>query len=195
MSAFNIPSFVWRGLPKKWATEADLRDILATEWWMHGADVTTEVKIPDCGRADIVVRFARRILVIEMKRVVITSAQARDAFQQVDSYVKYMSASVNERFTTDTYVHVDGRVVAAEVLDTATARAERAYTDVEATPINYALGEATWGPVICRDDFLKLAPIARLRRCRVQELADALRSSEIEMTNAIEDLALKELAA
>lgn len=195
--SFDIPSFVWRGLPRLWRTEADLRDILATEWWLHGADVRTEVKVPDCGRADILVTLAGRMHVIEMKKSITTAGQARDAFQQANSYVQYLAAehSANQLARIGFPPLVAGYVVADTIEHDAVERAKHAYCDVTPLTLSEALADATWGPYGDQENFRRLLPTARARQNAVRLLLDRLRTAEIEMTTDIEDAALRELAA
>jgi hypothetical protein len=135
-----IPAFVTAGLSVTdtegvvhYGSEADLRDALAMRWWLAGApSVQTEVKVPDCGRIDILVDFGVLRYVIEVKQQIVTPTQARQAFQQVHAYQVYLEASRG---------YAKAFVTAARWEPDAAASAIAAYRSVHAQSFPDALSE------------------------------------------------------
>lgn len=129
----------WRVVHRR---EGDLRDALATLWWLHGAEVRTEVKVPDCGRIDVLVEFDRQVQIWEIKRSITTPTQARQACQQAHAYVAYLEPQVpiELQFDQEKRRRFEAAVTAASLDTAATAAAERAYgTTVTVLPYPHAL--------------------------------------------------------
>lgn len=180
--AIDIPTFVVRGAAARcddgsvdYRSEADLRDALAASWWAHGADVRTEVKVPNCGRIDVLVEFANRELIIEVKVNVVTPTQARQAFQQVHSYLSY------RRGSHEGVEQKAAFVVAANLDDFALISARNAYRDVIPQPFMGAYRwpeQADWDPAVSKT----LASTARLRRESIERLSAFARFAEVNRT-------------
>lgn len=144
MTVFTIPPFVPAGLANvspggdvTYRTEADLRDTLAMTWWLAGApSVRTEVKVPDCGRIDVLVDLGSMRFLYEVKRRIETSTQARQAFQQAHAYEAYLTASGDRTIRTE--------VVAAHYSVAAAATASAAYPYIDGGYYADALAEVRW---------------------------------------------------
>lgn len=110
----TIPAFVIRGLATfddvsdpgsvRFSTEAELRDALATTWWLHGMAVRVEVDVPKCGRIDVLGRIGNIQMLVELKREVTTVSQARKAMQQASTYRAFLNRDDLDR-RIDSGVH------------------------------------------------------------------------------------------
>lgn len=181
-----IPAFVTAGLAKldsegvvHYGSEADLRDALAMRWWLAGApSVRTEVKVPDCGRIDILVGFAQRMYVIEVKQRIVTPTQARQAFQQAHAYQSYLGSRGDL---------VTACVIAAQWDVAAADSALQAYPSVGAQHFDRAV--ATPGQV---PHHLRMETAER-RSLALSRLAEMSRAAYLNSAWAVEDVRLSDL--
>lgn len=178
-----VPECVQRGLDHlrradglwtvQHANESHLRDGLAAMWWLAGANVQTEVPVPNCGRIDLLVELPdQRPMVWEIKRSLLSVAAARKAFQQVDTYRRYWLAH-NSALVTPL-------VAAADWSEKAASTAEAAFGGVT----GLSFGEALAMPERMGD-----LTSVRQRMSAVADLASLLRWSEIEVATYREQVA------
>lgn len=196
MNGIEIPNFVGRGLATmgdpttadpyevRYATESDLRDAMAALWWLCGWDVRTEVKVPSCGRIDVLAQLRNHTVIIEMKKEILTTTQARQAFQQAHAYWAFTDAvNLNSRVLAlelEQRPRVHAFVCAGRANWKAAQPASDAYREV--TLEDFAsLAERAYR----RDAWLFCPPLdlaerdAGVRRARLQELAQAARAAEL----------------
>lgn len=194
--AIAVPAFVVRGAALwsagfeqvSWRSEADLRDALASAWWMHGAEVRTEVKVPDCGRIDILVSAGISEVVIEVKKKIRTPTEARQAFQQAHAYLSYLDAD-------DPGMDRRAFVVAADYDHQAATAANRAYPGVAG--VEY-VAIMRWPEL--RDTWFEhatevMVATARRRHETLQHLAGFSRGALMHRVHAAEAGSLAELAS
>jgi hypothetical protein len=147
------------------------------------------VKVPDCGRIDILVCAGLSTMVIEVKRKISTTTEARQAFQQAHAYLSYLDAS-------DSAVEDRQAVVTAGYYDpAATAMAERAYPDVLGASYSAAM---SWPE--CRDTWFEhslaiMAKTAARRRRTLDDLLAFARVAEMRRMHITEDVAEFEAAS
>lgn len=190
-NAASVPAFVFRGIALMYSpgeiysgftfrSESDLRDVMATYWWLAGWSVRTEVKVPGCGRIDVLAEAGSDRVVIEMKRAIRNAGEARAAYQQAHAYAAYLSDGHPDLIQT--------YVAAAEVSSDALALAGRAYRTV-------------WGGEFWDIAHLAINPefappgAARLARSRsetLRTLADLARGFAAEATLRQEDEVFRE---
>lgn len=184
----EIPDFVLRGIvtrtdpadvgSTRYSTEADLRDSMAAHWWLHGWNVRTEVRIPDCGRVDVLAEAGMAQVVIELKKRIESATAARQAYQQAHAYEAYLRAQGKRQHTL---------VTAGEFDHDAVVAAERAYLGVWGhdfiTVANLAINDLL-------GDTALLAQVAASRRRALTRLLDAARAAEVAVTVARESDAL-----
>lgn len=204
MSAdLTLPGFLPRGLSTLshgdgWtvshSSEADLRDGLATLWWLHGADVRTEVKVPNCGRIDVLVTIGQHVQAIEVKRRILTPSAALAAFRQVHAYRVFLEAALYEQergvpFSEQTRVHAV--VTAAEFDYSAAAPALTAYHQIDGVSFGEAMHAASSAQVIQHTSTApEVLTVIRERSAAVSRLGSFLRSAEIDVTTELERVAL-----
>lgn len=205
-----IPSFVMRGIATmnggtfedvQYRTEADLRDAMAATWWLHGANVRTEVKVPDCGRIDILVEAAQSVLVIEMKKSISTPTEARLAFQQCNTYVRYLEAEDFDRRRdsgSQEYQRISGVVTAGSLDFEACRRASRAFGDVMDWTYLEVVGMASeakfraFGPGD-PDAADVMATASRTRRKSLRHLLDLSSVATSSLCRAVEARSLSDM--
>lgn len=196
MTVIEVPNFVGRGLATmgdptlanpyevRYGTESDLRDAMATLWWLCGWDVRTEVKVPSCGRIDVLAQLRNHSVIIEMKKEILTTTQARQAFQQAHAYwaftdaenlaAKVLALSIDER------PHVHAFVCAGRANWNAARPASDAYRDVRLEDFASLAERAHRREAWLFTPPLRVAErIAGVRRARLRELADASRAAEL----------------
>lgn len=203
----TIPAFVPRGLAAmsdptnlaepgiRYGKEEHLRDAMAAIWWLHGWVVRTEVKVPDCGRIDVLAEMGDARVIIELKKAITTPTQARQAFQQAHAYKAYLESEPTDladrrRFTA--------MVTAGNYSYPAVEAAERAYFGVYFHPFMVAAEQAT-NP----DPWLRITPdalataahISRHRERQLAVLASAARSASAMASRAREQVARHEEVA
>jgi hypothetical protein len=184
-----IPAFVAAGLANVdpsgqvfYRTEADLRDTLAMRWWLAGAEsVRTEVKVPDCGRIDVLVDLGVRRLLYEVKQRIETPTQARMAFQQAHAYSSYLETALGTPISTF--------VVAADYSWEAARAAEVAYY-----PIEGGLYVSALSGIEHRFTADSRLPVAERRSVLLARLAHMARGSYLDAVRTVEDKRLAELA-
>jgi hypothetical protein len=198
----TIPGFVMNGLATMadptladfsrvcYRSEADLRDAMAASWWLHGWTVRTEVKVPDCGRIDVLAQSANQTVVIELKKKITSSTQARQAFQQAHAYLSYLRAAEPDLKDWDARRRFSAIVSAADWELAAVDPADRAYRDVDfmdfASLSDFAFN-APWAMTPMALD--QAARISRLRHTHLAVLASASRAACNRLTLAREDVA------
>lgn len=185
MTADLVPTCVQRGLSTltcpdgSWtvyhANEADLRDALSALWWLHGADVQTEVPIPNCGRVDLLVRLPneRSPWLWEIKRRVETVSAARKAFQQADTYSRYLAAHGTD---------VVAFVTAAVWNETAVASASSTF---------YSVRGMSFGEALAYPEIFGTLAVVRQRMAALEQLLHHLRSAAIDIATRVETTALR----
>lgn len=207
MTAVEIPACVFRGLATmtdgdlpsvRYRSEADLRDAMAAIWWLHGWTVRTEVKVPDCGRIDVLASVGAHRVLIEVKKRIDTPTLARQAFQQAHAYLSYLDADLAiQRMRGEDRPPTTALVTAGEYDSVAAERAEDAY-------IGSIRGAGFWTtarvaqrpPHFWRDDpdqAVNLRAITQERQVLVGSLTRALRTAEINHVVRAETEALRQL--
>jgi hypothetical protein len=184
----GIPAFVVAGLANfapdgqvTYRSEADLRDTLAMHWWLAGApSVQTEVKVPDCGRIDVLVDLDCYRLLYEVKRQIATPTQARQAFQQAHAYDAYLSAGGGSP--------IHAHVIAADYSYLAAEAAELAYPYIAGSFYLTALNEI---PQRATD---RRMPHAESRSVMLSRLADMARGYYLDAARGVESVGLDALA-
>lgn len=182
----SIPTFVIRGLrPLRsplsiWSgftyqSEADLRDVMAMHWWFAGWDVRTEVKVPNCGRIDVLAQLGTSRVIIEMKRRILTATEARTAYQQAHAYAAYLSDGEPDTIHT--------LVAAAEVDHDALLNAERAYRTIWGSGF-FDVANLAINPDVAPE---MAAERSRSRAESLRVLADLARTFAVEATTRRED--------
>lgn len=198
MTAIQVPSFVEHALLllftdedgelcTRFGTEADLRDAVATLFWLHGADVRTEVKIPGCGRIDVLVEQpGGQTLIVEVKRAIRTETEARMAFQQAHAYYAYWCQRISNPIGR---INVEAFVTAGHWGEpSATEAAEDAYyPDIRIAPwsvlAQLATRDCAWARVVNAS-----------RRSSVELLRDWLLHADCALVGAQEAQSLRALA-
>lgn len=203
----TVPTFVVRGLPllsdgrdwrTQWRTEADLRDALATVWWLHGADVRTEVKVPNCGRIDILVEHGRLALIVEVKRKITTTGEAFEAFRQAHAYYAFLSRQRHDAWPGGDYETAPllyAAVTAATFARDVAGPVQRAYGEVDGMAFGTALAEASNGCISHHDCRASLRASSRLRAAAIGAMSAALRDADLDLVASQESLALRDLLA
>lgn len=186
-----VPDVVWRGLGALsrdndgvWivhhGSERDLRDALAALWWLHGADVSVEVPVPNCGRIDLRVDLpGERPQIWEVKRSLLTVSAARRAFQQAHTYERYCDAAGLPGLWVTTFV------TAADWSVEAVAPAEDSFNTVRGVPFGMALAYP---------ERLGNREVACARSELVADLLHHLRSSVIDLATWSENARLGDAA-
>lgn len=189
-----VPAFVWRGITLltpglthiSFRNEADIRDGLATLWWLHGAEsVRTEVAVPNCGRIDLLVEVGDGTTDLwEVKKEISTVSAARKAYQQASTYRRYIAAQLADPW------HVAAYVVAGDLSAAVAKPAETAFEDIVGMEIGHAMfracswhrSSATWHADALRRQ--------RAREAVVADLAFKCRSAGVNLATAREQMAL-----
>lgn len=196
----TIPAFVPRGLatmtsPRdlkgvQYSKEEHLRDAMATFWWLNGWSVRTEVRVPDCGRIDVLAELNRSTVVIELKKAIMTPTAARQAFQQAHAYAAYLWAEDARPIST--------LVTAGDFDVTALQGAERAYPTVTFVDfmgvVRQSYAPYSWLD-IDKADVRDAARIAGYRSAQLEELASAARGAAVTATRHCEDRAFLEVVS
>lgn len=194
-----VPGFVQNGLSSLsrrddawrvfWVSEACLRDALATLFWLHGSEVATEVKVPGCGRIDVLVRENNATHIIEVKRRVATAGEAVAAFRQVHAYKAFWETSRNSG-----HDRVHALVTAADVDRGATARCEGAFPGVTLWNFAALIVAAEAGFEGGVDLVTARRERVNVRRHAIDDLAEAFRSADRTVAGWREFFAFREAA-
>ncbi len=195
-----VPAFVWSGMESlfiddeldisaRYTSEADIRDAIATAWWLHGADVRTEVKVPDCGRIDVLVTLGNAVRIVEVKKHITTATEARQAFQQANAYLSYVDAEAPSSPRRETHAVV----VAATYDFSVTLKAERAFSGVTGNTWWDEIEDAATARTYYAHDTAAATANTRARKAAIDGLSRWLRRAEISLTTHIEDKALRNL--
>lgn len=194
----TIPAFVLRGLSTmddptdptsvRFGPESDLRDALATSWWLHGMAVRVEVDVPKCGRIDVLGRIGHVQMLVELKREIKTPSQARKAFQQATTYKAFLDHEQNATRRTElgyepirTHAFVTSGLANWDVV----FDAADVFSDVSANDF----GSLCYEPInsyITRPLASYLREIAKARSEVVSRLASALRVADRNLSTALE---------
>ncbi len=201
-----LPPFLVRGLScikrgddgdwtAHYRNEADLRDSLATIWWLYGADVRTEVKVPNCGRIDVLVKVGRHSEIFEIKREITTPSAALAAFRQAHSYLAFLRAASwrqlrpELRHITETETF-SATVAAAHYDDAAAEDASDAYDDVWGRNLSTAFRYASQGVLSFRSPDRPSVVVVAERAHSLRSLADHLDLAAADLTDASDGQAI-----
>lgn len=188
----TIPAFVIRGLSKfqdvsdigsvRFGPEADLRDALATHWWMQGLGVQVEIDVPKCGRIDVLGRIGNVQMLVELKREIRTPSTARKALSQAANYKRFLD---HENYLSNSPLRTHAYVTCGLANWSVLHEVAPVFVDVTVDHFVSLAGEPTLS-YLTRDLLPYMREIAQARSEVVHQLGSALRSADRNLCTALE---------